>query len=77
MKIIKRIFFTLLVIQVIFLGLKLASIFNFHWMVVFIPVWMIVLPVVIAVFMFSIASVNGVKDIVETFKNRRKKNDSI
>jgi len=75
MKIIKRVFFTLLVIQVIFLGLKLAGIFNFHWMVVFIPVWMIVLPVVIAVFMFSIASVNGVKDIVEMiadrFRNRK------
>ena len=75
MKIIKRVFFTLLIIQVIFLGLKLASIFNFHWMVVFIPVWMIVLPVVIAVFMFSIASVNGVKDIVEMiadrFRNRK------
>lgn len=75
MKIIKRVFFTLLVIQVIFLGLKLASIFNFHWMVVFIPVWMIVLPIVIAVFMFSIASVNGVKDIVEMiadrFRNRK------
>jgi len=75
MKIIKRVFFTLLIIQVIFLGLKLASIFNFHWMVVFIPVWMIVLPIVIAVFMFSIASVNGVKDIVEMiadrFRNRK------
>jgi hypothetical protein len=75
MKIIKRIFFTLLVIQVIFLGLKLASIFNLHWMVVFIPVWMIVLPIVIAIFMFSIASVNGVKDIVEMiadrFRNRK------
>ena len=75
MKIIKRVFFTLLVIQVIFLGLKLAGIFNFNWMVVFIPVWMIVLPVVIAVFMFSIASVNGVKDIVEMiadrFRNRK------
>lgn len=75
MKIIKRVFFTLLVIQVIFLGLKLASIFNFHWMVVFIPVWMIVLPIAIAIFMFSIASVNGVKDIVEMiadrFRNRK------